>query len=385
MISKLKSHYFFSQPHQPFFILAFINAILSMALFGLFFEGTITPTIPAKLYHAYSIIYLLFTPAFLAFLFTTFPRFSATEPIEKKAYMRIFLFFALGSLFVYLGIFLSIPLINTGILLLFIGHAIAGNMLLDIYKKSKVTDKYDQFWILVATAIGVFAHFLFLTILWLPSLYTFAIQLAIYLYLFLIFFTVAQRMVPFFSHSPIEKHTERFKVIVGLLALHIILELIDTHSSFLADFMLAYLLGKEILRWRLPFPNPNPLVWVLHIALFWIPVAFLISSISSLISLINGSSFLYLAIHTLALGFFLTMLIGFGTRVTIGHSGNQMRADKYTTTLFYITQVVVVMRLITSLNDNFLIFFELSIFIWLLLFISWGIRFFRVLIFGDKL
>ena len=385
MINRLKNHYFFSQPHQPFFILAFINAILSMALFGLFFEGNLTPTIPAKLYHAYSIIYLLFTPAFLAFLFTTFPRFSATEPIEKEAYMRVFLFFALGSLFVHLGVFLSIPLINTGIFLLFIGHVIATSMLLEIYKKSKVTDKYDQFWILVATTVGVFAHFLFLIILWLPSLYTFAIQLSIYLYLLLIFFAVAQRMVPFFSHSPIERHTERFKVIVGLLALHIVLELIDTHSSFLADFILAYLFGKEIFRWRLPFPNPNPLVWILHIALFWVPVAFLLSSISSLIALINGSSFLYLGIHTLALGFFLTMLIGFGTRVTIGHSGNQMRADKYTTTLFYITQVIVVMRIITSLNNNFLIFFELSIFIWLLLFISWGVRFFRVLIFGDKL
>lgn len=385
MISKLKNHYFLSQPHQPFFILAFLNAIVSMLLFRFFLEGALTPTVPAKLYHVYSLVYLLFTPAFLAFLFTTFPRFSATPPIEKEAYMRVFLFFGLGTLLVYLGIFLSTPLLNTGIFLAFIGHLIAANMLLGIYKESKVTDKYDQFWILIATAVGVFAHFLFLIILWLPSLYTFAVQLSIYLYLFLIFFTVAQRMVPFFSHAPIEKHTERFKVIVGLLVLHILLELFQNNASFLADFVLAYLIGRELARWKLPFPNPNPLVWILHIALFWVPIAFLLSSISSLTALITGSSFLYLGIHALALGFFLTMLIGFGTRVTIGHSGNRMMADRYTVALFYITQLVVVMRLITSISGNFLIFFELSIFVWLLLFIAWGIRFFPVVIFGKKL
>ena len=385
-LTKIKESYFLSQPHQPFFILAFINAIISMIFFALFFEGILSPIVPAKYYHAYSFIYLFFTPAFFAFLFTTFPRFSTTEPILQKEYLRVFIYYCVGSVITLLGTFISIPLLSTGMLLNFIGYILALKILLHIYKISPQKEKFDQLWILVAISFGVLAHFTFLITFWIPKLYLFSVQVAIYLYLFLLIFTVAQRMVPFFSHAPIEKHIERFKVIVGLLGLHILLELMQYNSSFLVDFLLAYLFTRELKRWKLPFPNENPLIWILHIALFWIPIAFLLSSITSLLGLIYGSSFFYLSIHSLALGFFLTMLIGFGTRVTIGHSGNMMRVDNYTKYLFYSTQIVVVLRILTSLTDNyFLIFFHLSIVAWLLLLGAWGYHFFTVLIFGKKL
>ena len=384
-LERLKSSYFLSQPHQPFFILAFINAIFSMIFFALFFEGVLISIVPTRYYHAYSFIYLFFTPAFFAFLFTTFPRFSATEPILQKEYLRVFIYYSVGSIITLFSTFISIPLFSTGMLLIFIGHILALKILLHIYKISPQKEKFDQLWILIAMCFGVFAHFTLLITLWIPKLYLFSIQTAIYLYLFLLIFTIAQRMVPFFSHSPIEKHIERFKVIVGLLCLHVLLEITQHNSSFLVDFILSYLFLRELKRWKLPFPNENPLLWILHIALFWIPIAFLLSSITSLLGLIYGSSFLYLGIHTLALGFFLTMLIGFGTRVTIGHSGNLMRADKYTKYLFYGTQIVIFFRILTSLTDNFMIFFKLSAIAWLVLFGAWGYRFFTVLIFGKKL
>jgi len=386
MLKKLTEHYFFSQPHQPFFVLAFINAIVSMLLFSLLFTGTLSSTVPVRLYHVYSIIFLLFTPAFLAFLFTTFPRFSATEAVEKDKYLTIFGVFALASLLSYFSLF-SANLLFLSMLLALFAHIAAIHILWSIYQTSTVQDKYDQFWILVASAFGLISQFLLFLSFWLPNFYALAVQIAIYLYLFLIFFAVAQRMVPFFSHTPITKHKERFKAIVGLLSLHVVLEIAQPHSSFFVDMVLAYLIGRELYRWELPFPNENPLVWILHIALFWIPIAFLLSSISNLISLIAGTSYLYLGIHALSLGFFLTMLIGFGTRVTLGHSGNKMQLDNYTKYLFYLTQVVVLSRILTSLfiGEYFIVMFNVSVAIWLGLFVLWGYKFFMVLIFGKKL
>lgn len=386
MIAKLKNHYFFSQPHQPFFLLAFINAIVSMILFSLLFTGALSSSVPIKFYHVSSIIFLLFTPAFLGFLFTTFPRFSATQPIEKDKYLTIFGVFLLASLLSYFSLF-SANLLFLSILLALFAHISAIHTLWSIYKTSTVQDKYDQFWILVASAFGLLSQSLLFLSFWLPTLYALAVQIAIYLYLFLMFFTVSQRMVPFFSHTPITKHKERFKVIVGLLALHVLLEVTYPYSSFFVEMLLAYLIGKELHRWKLPFPHENPLVWVLHIALFWIPLAFLLSSISNLIALITGASYLYLGIHALSLGFFLTMLIGFGTRVTLGHSGNRLEVDNYTKYLFYLTQVVVLSRILTSLfiGEYFFVIFNLSVIIWLGLFILWGYKFFMVLISGKKL
>jgi len=114
-----------------------------------------------------------------------------------------------------------------------------------------------------------------------------------------------------------------------------------------------------------------------------------LGGLTNLISLWSGTSFLALDIHTLVLGFIFTILIGFGTRVTLGHSGNQMQADKYTKFLFYWTQVVVVTRLLTSLVSafgwNFMVLFDITATTWIVMFVAWALRFFAVLIQGKKL
>jgi len=186
-----------------------------------------------------------------------------------------------------------------------------------------------------------------------------------------------------------DKNPKLLLTVFVLLSIHILLEAIYTNSSFPVDFVLAYVIGRELLRWELPFPNPNPLLWILHISLYWVPVGFFLGGLTNFISLITDIQFLALDTHTLILGFVFTILIGFGTRVTLGHSGNMMQADKWTTYLFYWTQVVVVMRILVSLvaafGWNIMVLFDISVTAWLLMFIFWAVRFFRVLIDGKKL
>jgi len=385
----LKNLYFLSQPHQPFFLLAFINAIITMVIFMLSFKGVLSIELSSKDYHAYSMIFMLFTPAFMAFLFTTFPRFSTTPPIKQSLYVNVFWLFLASSFLMIIGIFTSNETVLVAMAINILAHTKSLKILVDIYKSSPVEAKSDQFWILVAISFGLISHILFISGLSINILNTFAIDMAIYLYLFLVTFTVAQRMVPFFSNIFINKNPIFFKAMVGLLVAKIILEAIKPNSSFFIDFLLFALIGLELFKWKLPFPNPNPFIWILHIGLYWIPVAFLFGGVSNLLTLMNDTYFLYLDIHTLALGFFFTMLIGFGTRVTIGHSGNQMIADNFTIALFYWTQVVIFMRIFTSLiyanGLNFLVAFDISITVWLLMFVAWGVRFFAVLVIGKRL
>jgi uncharacterized protein involved in response to NO len=196
-------------------------------------------------------------------------------------------------------------------------------------------------------------------------------------------------MVPFFSDCSIEKDETFLKNVALLLVGHIILDLIKPHLSFITDFALMYIIANELWAWELPFPNKNPMLWILHISLLWIPVAFLFSGFSSIISIFSSANFMFLDIHVLMLGFVFTILIGFGTRVTLGHSGNRLEADRWTTILFYATQVVVIARIIVSIifafEWNFLFWFDLTITIWLVLLGIWATRFFPVLIFGRKI
>lgn len=383
-------HYFFSQPHQPFFVLAFVNAIIIMFVFILTFQGVVTMDITAIDYHAYGFIYLLFTPAFFGFLFTTFPRFSSTPAIEKKKYMQVFNFYYIGSALMILGSLATPVFTGFGMIITVIGHILGVFILKNIYTTTTMQDKHDIFWILIGMSIGVLAHILLIvgTLLHI-GMTGFATEIAIYLYLFIVVFSVAQRMVPFFSHCMSERNSTLLTTLFVLLVLHIFIEGFISNGAFLIDLVIGILLLKEILRWKLPFPNTNPLLWILHISLFWAGISFFIGGVSNAITLFSGISFLALDIHVLVLGFVLTILIGFGTRVTLGHSGNTMQADTWTTILFYGTQLLLISRIFTSflasLGWDFMSFFNITGIAWLVLFVVWALRFFKVLITGKKL
>ena len=385
-----QDNYFFSQPHQPFFVLAFVNAIAIMFIFLLGNHDIIHMPISVSHFHSYGFIYLLFSTAFFGFLFTTFPRFSSTPAIEKKVYIRIFSFYYIGSVLFILGSIISPFLSIVSMFILAVGHTLGYLILKNIYTITTMQDTHDLYWIKLAMFMGVVSHYIFVVgVLFIPTLVGFSTEIATNLYLFLLSFAVAQRMVPFFSHSMIEKNTRLLKQIWVLLLLHILLEGLKANSSFFIDLTIAYLIGKELLRWSLPFPKENPLLWILHISVYWVPVAFVLSGTVNLISLFTDVYFLALDVHAILLGFILTILIGFGTRVTLGHSGNNMSADKWTVALFLWTQVVVILRILTSFAAafglNFMILFELTALAWLVLFTAWSVRFLAVLVKGKKL
>lgn len=383
-------NFFFSQPHQPFFVLAFVNAIATMIIFLLAYNGIIHLAVHAVGFHIYALTYLMLTPAFLAFLFTTFPRFTSTPVVKKTLYIRIFSLYYLGSAIFLLGSIVSPVFSGIATVIIFIGHLMGILVLRTMYKTTTMEDKQDVFWILLAMSFGLLSHFLFLiAAFFYEPMMGLSTEISVYLYLFLLTFSVAQRMVPFFSHSMAEKNTKLLKVVFILLVLHILLEGSYTNSSFVVDLALAFIIGKELLRWKLQFPNPTPLLWILHTALYWVPIGFFLGAVANFITLLNGTYFLALDTHVIILGFVFTILIGFGTRVTLGHSGNTMQADKITTLLFYWTQVVVVTRILVSFAAawgwDIMPLFNLSIIAWLIMFAAWAWKFFAVLITGKKL
>jgi uncharacterized protein involved in response to NO len=381
----MKNNYFLSQPHQPFFVLAFVNAVIFMIMFMLAYKGVLTFSVDVVNFHAFGLIFLFFTPAFYAFLFTTFPKFLSTPVVSKSLYIKIFALYVLATLLFIVGAIISPIVYKIGMIITVFAFVYAYKALFDIYKKSIVVNKYDAFWILVGASFGIVGATSFIVT---PFL-NFSIQVSIYLYLFVLAFSVAQRMIPAFSQCRFEKNKNFLKYVVILLATHVALEFLFKNLSFIVDFILAIYVAKELIRWKLPFPNQNPMLSILHIALFWVPLAFLLSAISNGFEFFYDISFLALDIHSLMLGFLLTLLIGFGTRVTLGHSGNTMLANKLTKFIFIWTQVVILVRVITSivasLGMNFMIIFDISVTFWLILFLVWSWQFLKVLTHGKKL
>ena len=391
-----KNSYFLSQPHQPFFILGIVNAVIMMLIFALSYKGIFTLSLESANFHVYSLIFIVFTNLFTGFLFTTFPRFNQSEVISKKYYENIFYANVVGSSLFLIGAFSFHIVVVIAMLILFITQIFIVKKLKNIYDSSKVTDKKDSFWILIAQYFGILGHFLFLEIelnryVGLDvELLSIAVNISFYLYLIFLAFSVAQRMIPFFSHSFAIKNENFVKIVFTLFILKTLFASLDIKIvEVVVDLLLAAYTFYEFRRWELLVFSSPAILWVLHLALFWIPTAFLLSALSLITEMLLGTSFYFLNIHLLAIGFLTTVLIGFGTRVTLGHSGQPPHADKFLTNLFWFIQVVVILRALYSINVafgwglNFL--FDISFSAWLILFLIWGGRYGKVLIFGTKL
>ncbi len=387
-------NYFLSQPHQPFFILGVVNAIVMMLLFALNYKGIVNLHTASLNIHVYSMVFMVFTNVFTGFLFTTFPRFCQSATIDKAFYTKVFYGNILGTLLFVLGAFVNFYIVIASMLVLFVSQSFIVYKLHTIYTHSVVPAKEDQYWIMMAQYFGMFAHFLFLLSLGFEALQNLAVTLSFYMYLIFLTFSVAQRMVPFFAHSFEEKDPRLVSTVFILFLLKAVLMLFNEYTfvkiaEIIINLLLAMYLLNEFLRWKLPLFTSHPIMWVLFLGLFWLPGALFVASLSLIAELFLDTSFYFLDIHLIAIGFLTTILIGFGTRVTLGHARQSPHADSFATNLFWFVQVIVLLRALYSINIafgwglNFL--FDISFTAWLILFLAWGARYGKVLIFGSKL
>ena len=85
------------------------------------------------------------------------------------------------------------------------------------------------------------------------------------------------------------------------------------------------------------------------------------------------------ALHALVVGGFGTLLLGMATRVTLGHAGQPVLADAWTTRLFLAFQIVPLLRvgcgLLSETWPTFAIGIDLSGMVWVLIFFLWALRY----------
>ena len=355
---------FSSQPHQPFFTSGIFFFILFMSLFIASYSNILTLDSSVLKFHAYSMIFVIFIQFFLGFLFVVFPRFLAQAEIQTKVYMNQFMLYFISSLGILLTLIFYSKATFIFQILMLIAQIMSFKLLYSIHKKSLVPIKEDTKWILIAFFAGVINHGLFIiSNLNFPYSYEvskFAINGGFYLFIFMIIFTISQRMIPFFTTAKapnykINKSQNLLYLVFCFLALKVVLLSFDNVKiNLIADIPLFLIITKELIKWKLPLLKVPAIMWVLYLGLYWIPVAFGISIIESLMAFYDPNIIFEKAvIHTLALGYFITLLVGFGTRVILGHSGSTIHANNFAIFIFISVQIIVILRIFTSFSLNF--------------------------------
>lgn len=386
--------YFFSQPHQPFFLFGVIWAIVSMMIFLLSHKGIILLSIAENQFHLYSLAFIVFIQFFHGFLFTTFPRFCTSMNIPKEVYVRIVWLYQIGATAFFIGSLVWVWLAWISMFMVLFAHAMALFTLRWIYMMGQSPLKQDPYWLLIAHGIGFGAHIFWIVAFgaelmgYASEWFSLVSPVIVNFLLIFLTFTVAQRMIPFFSHS-LESRPSHFVAAVFVL---FVLKTLSAMASLpmaeaVISIVLALYLLSEFIRWKLPLFRSPAIVWVLHLALFWLPSALLLGALAQIAEFFTHQSFLFLGTHLLVLGFLTTALIGFGTRVTLGHSGQTPHADTLSIILFWWTQIVLLARLALSIDTSngamHPWIFDLTVTLWIILFCVWGYRYGKILIFGK--
>lgn len=373
--------YLFSQVHQPFFIAGIFHAIVVMLLFMLGYKGVLSLNISSVDFHAYSLIYIVFTNFFIGFVFTTFPRFCAHPAIESKYYNFVFWLFQLGSLVFVLGAFTNLFVLEFGIFLHIFAIFLVLFQLQKIFAKTQKNMKDDPKWVLTSFYFGFFGLIGYLNYFYTSNFNPF--WFVFYFFFIFITFVIAQRMVPFFSHSQVAKN-------IYIVPMFFVALLVKTtcHNFFVAlepfiDILIGSWIFYEIRRWNVPLKGMVDILKILHLGLYWLVFGFIGGGV---ISLLSESNLMQLQIHIFALGFVTVMLIGFGTRVTLGHSGRTPHADDFTKRVFYALHLLVVVRMLFSLTleHNMFWLFDLSAALWMVVLIIWGTKYIPMLAKAKK-
>ena len=355
---------FSSQPHQPFFTSGIFFLILFMGMFIATYSNILNLDSFVLKYHAYTMIFVIFIQFFLGFLFVVFPRFLVQAEIQSKVYMNQFMLYFISSFGIFFTLIFYSKITFIFQLLMLIAQIISFKLLYTIHKNSVVKVKEDTKWILIAFFAGLLTHGLFII-----STFDFdysyeisklAINGGFYLFIFMIIFTISQRMIPFFTTAKdptykINKSENLLKLVFAFLVLKVILLSFDNVKlNLIADIPLFIIITKELIKWKLPLFKVPAIMWVLYLGLYWIPIAFFISILESLMAFYDPNIIFEKAvIHTFALGYFMTVLVGFGTRVILGHSGSTPHANNFAIFIFITMQVIAIFRIFSSFSQNF--------------------------------
>jgi uncharacterized protein involved in response to NO len=118
-------------------------------------------------------------------------------------------------------------------------------------------------------------------------------------------------------------------------------------------------------RWGLFRSLQNRLLAMLHLSFAWLSVVFALQAASAFGAQIGSAM-----VHALALGFMGTMLVGFVSRVSFGHSGRPLQVSNLLWGVYLSLHLAAILRVAASVTATPAMM-QVSASVWLILLLTW--------------
>jgi uncharacterized protein involved in response to NO len=217
-----------------------------------------------------------------------------------------------------------------------------------------------------------------------------AAMLGLWWFVVPVYVTVAHRMIPFFTASALpvlDAWRPNWLVwtllgLVGLQGAWVVADDLAWQGPWVqgAHAVLSCLSGALIMwlavRWGLVQSLRIRLLAMLHIGFLWLGVAFCFDAAALALRDVGRVQLGLLPLHALTMGFLGSVLIAMVSRVSCGHSGRTLTADKLVWGLFWVLQVAVLLRLSAAIwAAHAPILLVLAASVWLVAVGVWALRY----------
>jgi uncharacterized protein involved in response to NO len=326
---------------RPFYLLASLFAALSIPLWALQFSGLLPHAyLAGPVWHAHEMLFGFALAVIVGFLFTAGRNWS-NRPTPSGAGLA-----ALAGLWLAARVLVLTP---------FGWAAAAANVAFPLAAAIalavpfvKAGNRRNYFFVgllaLMSVAAGV-VHLAQLGVLRLPAWAGLRLGLDIVLFIVSV---MGGRVIPMFTNNGVRGASATRKPLVEKAALGLVLTLLVADAVGLDGMPLAVVATMacfaHAIRWALWQPWKTlaaPLVWVLHLAYFWVPAHLALRALAEL-GVVAPSS----ATHALAVGAVGGLVIGMMTRTARGHTARPLRADRFDTTCYVLVALAGVLRVV---------------------------------------
>jgi len=385
---------FTAAPHRVMFFAGIVQGIAALVwwLVDLLsrYAGWYAPipwAVPAPWVHAFLTIYG-FLPFFMfGFLMTAVPNWLKVG-VPRAYYLPAMLLMSAGCLLFYAALLASREVVTAALLLVLAGWGVglAGLFRLIVLTPERgvghaaiLSTAMTFGWGGLACLIAA----LYFGAPWLPALFR---DGGVWFFALPIFVSVSNRMVPFFAARALQdpriarpKWSHAF--LLACCAGHGLLVVLG-HPEWTWPFDLPMCAAVAYLavRWGLLRSFEVQLLAVLHLSLVALAVSLALFAIQSFVLLATGDTVMGRApLHAMTIGYFSAMVIGMVSRVSLGHSGRMLMADRLTWVCFLGMLGAAVLRVAADLpgvaNAGGHALSVASGIVWLACFLPWAWRY----------
>ncbi|MDO8387713.1 MAG: NnrS family protein [Polaromonas sp.] len=338
-----------------------------------------------------------FIPLFFSgFLFTAGPKWLGVEALETRRILAPLLLQALGWLLWLAGAHLHGLTALAGLALACTGLSWMSVLFWGLIRRSQADDQVHARTVGGACVVGCLslAGLGSSLLLGAPAVALACVLTGLWGFILVVYVSVAHRMIPFFTSSALPRINawRPFWVLWLMLAVAaaevaaVWVELggplpgtADTVWRLArAAFELAaggVLLWLAVV-WGLVQSFKNRLLAMLHIGFVWLGLALALSGLTQGLGWMQGQSVLPLGpLHALTMGCLASLMLAMVTRVSCGHSGRALVADKLAWSLFWLLQAATVLRIVAAAPFAFAAWLLLATaLLWAAVMAVWGVR-----------